>query len=331
MKIMFWAADDSGCGYYRCKVPAHGLRQRGMEVAVSTRWTDIQGGTPGWHHPDVLIGQRVLKDGPSELFRNRSDLLRIYELDDDLLNVPGTNPAFDTYSPPEAQKNIRENIAAADRVIVSTVGLADRISTMHHDVRVVPNYIKAEMLADKPPLHPAYTPEEEFRVGWSGGPTHRADWNAVGNYIKRFINDNPRTRMILIGDLPPAAVTPERTEYREWVWGVEEHLRSLAGAFHVGLAPLVPSLFNRSKSHIKILEYNSQGIPALASPVGEYPSFVEHGFNAGLVPRSDLWRKCLMDLLVDPDLYNFMAQNALDKAAEWTIEDNLSALEHYQP
>jgi hypothetical protein len=316
-RVFLWAADKAGCGYYRCRVPAEALRLAGHEAVTSTVWRDEYGTNyRGWHSPDVLVAQRTFRDAPSELFRRRSDVFRIFELDDDLFAVPSHNPAAETYNRPDVQANLKRNIRVADRVIVSTPPLADKVSKLNPAVVVVPNYIP-ERAVVAPLDMPA------FSFGWSGSPTHAHDWaSTTGNYVYRFLRDNPGVKFKVIGSTPfrvPSDVK-NRVLLHDWVSSVEKHWEALT--FDVGLAPLARTEFNRSKSHIKALEYNARGIPVLASAAGEYPSFVENGFNGALVHNAHQWRKMLRDLHNDRALFEFMQQNAFDKAREWTVERN---------
>jgi glycosyltransferase involved in cell wall biosynthesis len=71
--------------------------------------------------------------------------------------------------------------------------------------------------------------------------------------------------------------------------------------FDIGLAPLVPSVFNQAKSPIKTAEYAALGIPAIASDVGPYPGFVEDGVTGFLVRQPHEWAAALKALADDPE------------------------------
>jgi hypothetical protein len=110
-------------------------------------------------------------------------VFRIFELDDDLFAVPSHNPAAETYNRPDVQANLKRNIRVADRVIVSTPPLADKVSKLNPAVVVVPNYIP-ERAVVAPLDMPA------FSFGWSGSPTHAHDWaSTTGNYVYRYTGD----------------------------------------------------------------------------------------------------------------------------------------------
>lgn len=311
-KIRFWKGDQGGCGYYRCELPAEVFRSNGADAEASVAWKD------GWAKSNVVVGQRVAMPGPSRLWKRSEGVFRIYELDDDVWRLPAGNPASYFYGDPEVQNLIRFNIRAADRVIVSTDHLAERIveETGHPDVRVVPNRIP-ERAIDLTTL------PETFTVGWSGSPTHHVDWPTAYHGVRRFKQRNPHTRLHLIGDVPPGLrQTPH--DYTRWVAGIEDHWTKLD--FHIGLAPLLRCDFNHSKSPLKALEYAARGIPILASDTGPYPAFVKHGETGFLVQHDYAWEKLMRHLLAHPDERERMRVGAWQQAAEHTIEKHAEAI-----
>lgn len=310
--------DRGGCGYYRCELPAELLRTHGADAEASIRWRD------DWSSSHVIVGQRVSMPGPSRLWKRTENVFRIYELDDDIWRLPTGNPAAWFYGDPDVQQLARYNVQVANRVIVSTDRLAERIveETGHQDVRVVPNCIP-ERAIDLAPPHKTFT------VGWSGSPTHHVDWPTAYHGVRRFMQRNPDTRLHLIGDVPPG-LRATTMEYTRWVKGVEDHLTKLD--FHVGLAPLLRCDFNASKSPLKALEYAARGIPIVASDTGPYTTFVRHGETGLLVRHDHEWEKCIRFLHENPMERQALSLNAWQQAAEHTIEKHAeSIMEAYTP
>jgi glycosyltransferase involved in cell wall biosynthesis len=90
--------------------------------------------------------------------------------------------------------------------------------------------------------------------------------------------------------------------------------------FDIGLAPLIPSMFNRSKSHIKALEYAALGIPVIASDEPPYRDFVIDGVTGFLVRREHEWGQRLRDLVNDDAMRESMGVKAREHAAQFSIE-----------
>src|ERR1043165_7146204 len=86
-----WLADHTGCGVIRIKQPLDALAS---ELGYKTMYNERMVKTEE-ELPRALIGQRVCKDGPSQLFFNigvkKERPRMVFEVDDDLCNVDPSN------------------------------------------------------------------------------------------------------------------------------------------------------------------------------------------------------------------------------------------------
>ncbi len=208
-RVVYWSADSTGCGFYRCEVPAVGLRQLGHEVTVSTV---LDSAVP--NYADVIIGQRIGEPMPSRIWRalarvpDRNYRL-VYELDDDVFSLVHEkhNPAAAEW--PARLANVVQNIQHADVVTVTNAHLAEAV--YHHsetsaEIHVIPNAVPDELLdvASHPrTVMPANT------VGWSGSATHDGDWAEDGAARLRVVLYGPPTEEEWLND-PTALASQER-------------------------------------------------------------------------------------------------------------------------
>jgi len=317
MKVFGWMADHSGCGWYRIMLPLGQLRQLGHE----TRW-GFKMEQPDMEGADVIVGQRVFKPGPTirwqELAsRSNRDYLLVYEVDDDLWSVDTRNAAGQVFSQPVVRENITKNVRAADLVTVSTEPLAQVIRRFNPNVVVLPNAIPSDMLSWRTGRH-----EGRFTVGWQGGPTHDRDWEAAAEPVKRWFNSAKAleypVEMHTLGAVP--AHFPEVMPHRhtDWMPKMDQYYRALD--WHVALAPLAPTRFNRSKSALRALEAAMLGFPVVASNVEAYGDFVQHGMTGFLVSRPSDWDRWLTELVNDQSMRDEMGARARDYARQHTIE-----------
>lgn len=325
--VFGWLADRTGCGTIRVMQPLETLQ----ELEGITTQYDERLKTKGFM-PKVLIGQRVCKDEPTNLWQTMARYpgqrpKLVYELDDDLWNVDPSNVrAFDwfmngydytTNTYHAVHDNLAMNLAVADRVTVTTEPLAELCRKYNDNVVIVPNYIPEWVLDWERPQ------SDRVTVGWMGSATHSMDWDQSGEQVARFLKRNPNVRFHMIGgDYVKSFRLPrEQAEFTPWIHGVESVWRSID--FDIALAPLRPHLFNQSKSNLKALEAAALGIPIIASDCGPYPGFVEHGKTGFLVKRDHEWGKFLRELVNDEDMRHEMGAAAKEKAREWTLEGNL--------
>lgn len=324
--VFGWLADYTGCGTIRIMQPLDALAS---EAGISTLHHErIQ--TKGFM-PKVLIGQRVCKEGPSALWQhvagNEVRPKLVFEVDDDLWNIDPSNvSAYEWFVNGYDRKNdqycdvtgnLAKNIAVADRVTVTTQALADIVSQWNANVAIVPNYMPKWVLEWERPKR------DRLTVGWMGSSTHSMDWAEADNHVKKFMLRNPDVQFHLIGGSygEKFQLHPGQLVETGWVDGVENVWKAID--FDIALAPLRPHLFNRSKSNLKALEAAALGIPIIASDVGPYPDFVEHGVTGFLVKRDHEWGKYLNLLVNDDELRLKMGAAAREKAQAWTLEGNI--------
>jgi glycosyltransferase involved in cell wall biosynthesis len=324
--IFGWLADRTGCGTIRVMQPLDALAASGdLTIAYDEKLK-----TKGFM-PKVLIGQRVCKDGPTSLWQhvagNEHRPKLVFEVDDDLWNVDYTNPAAHewfinghdhrTGERHDVQGNLRRNVLAADRVTVTTQALADIVGQWNDDVRVIPNRIPAWVLDWPRPRR------DKVTVGWMGSSTHHMDWKEGAGYVGQFMRRNPEVQFHIIGGgygswfkLPEDQVV--ETPWIDTVEGCWETID-----FDIGLAPLRPHLFNRSKSALKFLEYAALGIPTIASDVGPYSDHIRHGSTGFLVKRDHEWGVYLRQLVNDKAMRVEIGENAKAWARTQILENNL--------
>jgi glycosyltransferase involved in cell wall biosynthesis len=319
-RIFWWAADSSGCCYYRCDLPATALADRGHETLVAAVMPDE------WRDADVIVGQRVCQPGPTtrwqQLAREGRSAL-VYEIDDDLLDVdPSNGPAWSFFGRPEIRDNVIRNIEVADLVTVSTEPLAEVMSKWNRNVVVLPNCVPASLLdaphADGP---------KGLTLGWSGGASHALDLAEARDPVRQFLRRYPDAGLHIMGHVDSGfckAMPRERLRTTRWVESVPAFHAAID--FDVSLAPLRPSPFNRSKSAIRCLEAATLGIPVIASDFGPYAEFVRDGETGFLVSRPHEWGKHLRTLL-DPFVRRDMGVKARAVAARFTIEENVERWE----
>jgi hypothetical protein len=313
VRVFGWAATvEDGSYRYRVEMPLNAAAQAGHDTGHDVRIT------ADWiTSADTIAGQRVCKPAPTERWQAmaRTGRWLVYEVDDDLLNVDPGTPAAPIYADPVIRANIVANAAAAGRVTVSTNALAEVMSVYNPNVVVVPNAVPDYLLTLTRPRRDRVT------IGWTPG-IHVADWPVIRGPLRRFLARNRHVDLHLIGSRFP---TPSWPPYRHtpWVHGLDGYYQAID--FDIGIAPLQWTIFNRSKSHIKALEYAALGIPVVATAARPYEEYVRHGETGYLVRRDYEWDKYLRMLVEDTAMREEMGAKARQVAAAYTISRWLPA------
>ncbi|MCA1840230.1 MAG: glycosyltransferase, partial [Actinobacteria bacterium] len=262
VEVFGWLADHTGCGQIRIKQPLSALRS---ETGLKTEFSEKLITTDLENLPPTLIGQRVCKDGPSQLWftvcamKNRPRT--VYELDDDLWNIDPSNVGafkwFINYMP---RWMLDWERPQRDELTIGWGGSGTHGMDWAHSGPHINRYLKRSKMP--------------FRL--------------IGGGL-----DQARDQL---------GIPVEQVSALGWFKGVDDYWRSID--YDIGVIPLRPHLFNQSKSHIKYLENSALGIPTVAADTGPYSRVIKHGETGFLVKRDHEWAKYLQILVEDEDARN---------------------------
>jgi glycosyltransferase involved in cell wall biosynthesis len=263
---------------------------------------------------DVVFAHRLA--GPSELWHKvcaDPNILAVYDMDDDLLCVDRENTIPHRLFAPLAPETYR-NVMAADVVTVSSPGLLERYSQLHPRVMMLPICIPDDM-PDWP------IPDREgLTVGWAGSLHKRQDWPGVAWALRDYADKVPRARFVMSGADYTGGLLRDRCRFVAFNPDVDGFWRSLN--FDIGLAPLVDTPFNQGKCHTKLIEYGARGIPTVASAIGQYTEWIQHGVNGFLVHEPGDWVRYLLELS-DDDIRAGIAKAAHESSRQWTFSRHI--------
>ena len=281
-----------------------------MAEAADLDWVIADAEEARRYRADAIITQRHAVPGlefANALIRHaRAVGMRlIYDLDDDLLDVPRSHPDAPALRP--QARVVQRLVQEASTVWVSTPGLAARLAGVRADPRVVPNGLDERLWAGAPGA--AVSRGGPMRVLFMGTATHDADFAIVEPVLERLHAAFPgRLRFDMIGvsqranlpgwvhrpELPPSA-TASYPGFVNWM--------CRQPGWDVGIAPLQDTRFTASKSAIKVMDYAALSLAVVASDVGPYRDVLGGGSGAMLVPeRPDAWAEALTRLLQNPRL-----------------------------
>lgn len=272
---------------------------------------------------DVIVAQRWNKHDGLEVWRRaRGPFSRlVYETDDDVSSITPENwAAYQLYGKPEVRDAVEHAAAVADLVTVSTGPLAEVMRQHNPNVVVLPNCIPAWVLD-----MPRHKMRARRRVGWMGASSHGIDIGQVASPVRRFLKRFPDWDFQLNAtDYRDTIRAPaDRMYFRPWVQ-VNDNPEKFYGSidFDIGLCPLWPTTFSRSKSAVKVIEYGARGIPAVASDCEAYRAVIEHGVSGFLVKYDHEWLRYMSELAADDGLRAKMGEAARAMAARFTIEEH---------
>jgi len=247
----------------------------------------------------------------------------VYEVDDDLFNIAYANPAFSVWGQTETKRRSTRLIQASDLILVSTETLkacvVEHAAVDPGRVIVAPNHLRHELWGEDVQRAVTTTAAREpgqVVIGWQGSPTHESDFCVAVPAILELLKQQPQVVLRFFGCIPQLLkpLSPSRVQIMA---GVEfaQYPRTLKYLdFDIGLAPLLNTAFNRSKSPLKYLEYSALGVPTIASACEPY-RVITHG-ETGLLCRTGAeWYAALTSLVTDA--HRRRAMGAAAKAYVW--------------
>ena len=237
----------------------------------------------------------------------------VYDLDDDLLNIPRGHPEAALLRP--RAKTVARLVRSADALFVSTAALATRLAGIRPDAVVVPNGLDERLWLPPLPRGPeAHTP---VRLLCMGTATHDGDFAMVMPALDRLaakFGDQVAIDVLGItarSDLPRWANRPPLTVngaasypgFVNWITGQPR--------WDIGITPLADTAFNRCKSSIKALDYAALGLAVLASDLAPYRGSVADGVCGRLVANNETaWFTALSRLTLDVEQRRRLAAGA---------------------
>lgn len=250
----------------------------------------------------------------------------VTDLDDDVLSVRKDQPAYTKgYKKGEVQNiTVATMLSFSKALFVTNEYLGNKISTEIEKMcgvklpyYVLNNYNNAEEWA----VWKSKQNTNRTVIGWHGSITHNSDLEMVFPVLKRILMEFKDVKLALMGGMT--------TEYaleifKDWGSKLLDRIILTPGTqawdkfpyklmkqkWDIGIAPLIDDEFNRSKSHIKWLEYTMKGIPTVASNVEPYKG-IKQGVTGLLCDTQNDWYDALVHLIKNKQDRKKLADNAM--------------------
>jgi tetratricopeptide (TPR) repeat protein len=223
--------------------------------------------------------------------RRAAGRITVFEANDYYYDIQSWNPLSAKWLDRTIQDSFHEGLTLADGVQTSTEELARRWrERTPRPVTVFPN-----QLTDVPPLLPPA--QRPLTIGWGGSPGHFADWYHIAPVLQRWLDAHPDVHLAVMNhEFAKPFIQLPAERYRFTSFGsLAEYLRFLRG-LDIGLAPLLPTDYNRCRSDVKFLEYASQGVAGIYADLETYCGTVVQGETGLLYKTPEELIRCL-DLL----------------------------------
>lgn len=208
-------------------------------------------------NPDVVILQRRLDANSQEFIgdmKTYSKAFRVFDLDEFPLQENAST---------EDLTLLYNGLNLADRLVVSSVALADTLAELHPDIRVVEDRLPLDGWQD---LVSRRRQGTKPRVGWAGGPNQVSNVQLLMDVVKTLADE---VEWVFLGACPPELL-PYVHEFHPEP-SIELFPAVLAGLnLDLALAPAREDRYNEIRSNLLLLKYGACGVPVVCSDVRCY-------------------------------------------------------------
>jgi O-antigen biosynthesis protein len=262
--ILIHPSDNSGCGNYRLIQPLRTLEESGLVDGLCS-FRPLLPAELERIKPDTIIFQKPFDDFMLEYMKHskvHSNAYKIFEIDDLIHRLSIKNPDRKKF-PTDLIQKIRSGISLADKLIVSTPGLAEAFNGWHQYIQVLELKLPPDWWLN---LEIIKTDHKKPRVGWAGGSSHLGDLELIFDVVKNLANE---VDWVFFGMCPEQL----RPYIKELHYGVDidSYPQKLASLnLDLALAPLENNHFNDCKSNLRLLEYGACGYPVVCSNTRSY-------------------------------------------------------------
>jgi len=264
LRFLGYIADTQGCGTIRCIYPyllLNHIIRKNLKVNATYMANFIP--DPNFYKDFTLIQfQRSATEQHYQMFNHFKQKISpvakvpiIYEIDDLLIDIPKWNYAHEYYK--NNEEYVKKIIGLADGVVTSTVPLANVYSEFNKNIIVILNHLPKFIWGDIYPAHEYYQ-GGKIKILWAGSANHFSIKHLAekgihggdfGNELMNFIRKTTdKYDWIFMGAMPMELENiKSKIKFVPWVdvFNYPRVMKSLEA--DIGIAPLVPGIFNESK------------------------------------------------------------------------------------
>jgi glycosyltransferase involved in cell wall biosynthesis len=181
-----------------------------------------------------------------------------------------------------------------DFVIAGNQFLKSEVLPYNPNVEVIPTSIDLSLYSLKEGFHQ----EGPIIIGWLGSSSTLKYLKSLLPTFEKLHQEYPYFQIKMVCDQFLESDHVPMINKR-WALGEEE---SDLKSFDIGVMPLSNDLWSKGKCGLKILQYQSVGVPVVCTPVGINRDIVEDGVNGFWAKNEREWEERLLKLIKEEEV-----------------------------
>ena len=352
MKVCVFRASDGACDFYRTVLPVYTPANK-KELQHREIWISNLLVTMGTERKkfidamtsDIYFLQRINNTSLIKKLRSFAeetgiDAKLVMDYDDDIFHVSPLSNHYVDFGTEEIKiqnngkiihewkdgeninieenkermEEIKKSISMVDMITTTNEHLANIFREYNSNVKVLPNCVDINSWNK---LDIRRKNSDEIRICWAGGHSHWEDLYLIRDSLIEIAHKHKNVKILMVGYMPHSMgkdFRPGQFEFHPWVDTPAHPYRLAALDIDIAIIPVKDSIFNRSKSTIKWVEFSALQIPCVASYVPPYDSIQDADeINKGIfVANNDenCWINGLELLIKDSELRKEIGKNA---------------------
>ncbi|OGP79280.1 MAG: hypothetical protein A2V86_08605 [Deltaproteobacteria bacterium RBG_16_49_23] len=240
---------------------------------------------------DIVFIQRKLFSPIEFVYIRRKAKKIIYDFDDSIMYRSPRSK--DPYSFSRRIK-FAFMMKRMDGVIAGNQFLKSKVLTYNSNVVIIPTSIDLSQYT----LKNNFYHSEPITIGWLGS---RSSLRFLENLIPIFEKIFNQQTNFQVKIVCSEFIDAERVPIIKKHWSLAEEVEDLK-SFDIGVMPLADNVWSKGKCGLKLLQYNSVGVPAVCTPVGINKEIVKDGVNGFWAQNEEQWNDRLLELINEREM-----------------------------
>ena len=240
---------------------------------------------------DIIFIQRKLFPPIEFLYIRKKAKKIVFDFDDAIMYRSPKSKSPNSFS---RKAKFSFMLKRVDLVISGNQFLQSKVLPYNSKVVIIPTSIDLSRYSLK-----KYSNDSgRITIGWLGS---RSSLRFLRNLVPTFesiFKRRPDTELkIVCSEFLDSTLMPIIKKK----WSLSEEVADLQ-SFDIGVMPLSNDIWAKGKCGLKILQYNSVGVPAVCSPIGINKEIVKDGVNGFWAQNEAEWEDCLLKLIERKEL-----------------------------